>query len=289
MSKLETALLKETEEGESEWKRAVMNELKCAFEDREKDRREFEILRENNTGSIDYLTDTAGKIQADIIDIIETNKSLERRINALERENGKLIEKVEELEKQLEEIPIDIASREDVKRVKKYCIETVDEITAKFESDIKSLERKIKTRSSGGATSEYVIQAPSALPKFKGYMNERPMKFLKELERYVESMALDENQLKRKITQCLEGDALSWWHLHDEQVTNFETFSAKFKDMFWSKFVQREVKRRVDYGKFQEGGRKKSRKLFEHRVGKREGFKSRNRNARFHFANIRVL
>ena len=49
------------------------------------------------------------------------------------------------------------------------------------------------------------------MPKFSGHKRERPMRFLKDFERYISAIDISTNDFNYVIYACLEGIAREWW------------------------------------------------------------------------------
>ena len=56
------------------------------------------------------------------------------------------------------------------------------------------------------------------IPIFKGTDQERPIKFLNDLEKYIAFMQIDERESIQIVSQALEAAAKDWWYIHETNV-----------------------------------------------------------------------
>ena len=93
------------------------------------------------------------------------------------------------------------------------------------------------------------------LPKFKGSENDRPMKFLSALKKYVQATKPDTNNLQCLIAQALEEAAKDWWYLVESKVESLDDFETLFKTSFWNSSIQRNVRRKIELGQYHSQGK----------------------------------
>ena len=88
---------------------------------------------------------------------------------------------------------------------------------------------------------------------FKGTDQERPVKFLNDLDRYIMFMKIDSIESVQIVSQALDRIAKDWWYIHESDVREYEQFKSRFKDRFWSSTIQRQTRRKVDFGTYYAG------------------------------------
>ena len=93
------------------------------------------------------------------------------------------------------------------------------------------------------------------LPKFKGAENDRPMKFLSALKKYVQATKPDITNLQCLISQALEEAAKDWWYLVESKVDSLSDFETLFKTRFWNSSMQRNARRRIELGQYNPQGK----------------------------------
>ena len=86
------------------------------------------------------------------------------------------------------------------------------------------------------------------LPMFKGAENDRPMKFLSALKKYVQATKPDTTNLQCIIAQALEETAKDWWYLVESKVESLDDFEKLFKNRFWNSSMQRNARRNLPSG-----------------------------------------
>ena len=93
------------------------------------------------------------------------------------------------------------------------------------------------------------------IPIFKGFNQERPIKFLNDLEKYIAFMKIDGRESIQIVSQALEAAAKDWWHFHETDVVEYNQFKNLFKERFWNSTIQRQTSRKVEFGTFYAGAR----------------------------------
>ena len=66
------------------------------------------------------------------------------------------------------------------------------------------------------------------MPKFSGHKRDRPMRFLRDFERYISAIDINTNDFNYIIYTCLEGIAREWWELVSQNNENINSFREKF-------------------------------------------------------------
>ena len=84
---------------------------------------------------------------------------------------------------------------------------------------------------------------------------ERPVKFLNELDRYISFMKINSTERIQIVSQALEGIAKDWWHIYESDVCEYDQFKELFKDRFWNSTIKRQTRRKVEFGTFYAGGK----------------------------------
>ena len=92
-------------------------------------------------------------------------------------------------------------------------------------------------------------------PTFSGDHKERPIQFLNQLNDYLNIYRLEGKNSLCMISQCLVGNAKKWWQLNDGNFNNVDEFSRAFKNRFWNVDVQKMVRKKIDFNRFNESGK----------------------------------
>ena len=93
------------------------------------------------------------------------------------------------------------------------------------------------------------------LPKFRGADNERPMKFLSALKKYVQATKPDSTNLQCLFAQALEDEAKDWWYLVESKIDSLKDFETLFKSRFWNSSMQRNARRKIEFGQYYPSGK----------------------------------
>ena len=98
------------------------------------------------------------------------------------------------------------------------------------------LENKLeKNQGSSSAASSWLNKHP--MPKFSGYKRERPMRFLRDFERYINATDIRTNDFNYVVFACLDGLAGEWWDLVSLEHENINSFREKFIKKYWNENV----------------------------------------------------
>ena len=98
------------------------------------------------------------------------------------------------------------------------------------------LESKLqKNLDSSSAVPPWLNKYP--MPKFSGHKRERPMRFLKDFERYISAIDISTYDFNYIIYACLVGIAREWWELVSQNDENVNTFREKFIKKFWNENI----------------------------------------------------
>ena len=93
-----------------------------------------------------------------------------------------------------------------------------------------------------------------AASTFQGEKFEKPIKFLKEMRRYLNPNEMSLNDMKIMLSQNLKGSAASWWYVVENSIQDFEDFEEQFKKKFWSKEITDALVRKIEYGVYASNG-----------------------------------
>ena len=93
------------------------------------------------------------------------------------------------------------------------------------------------------------------LPKLKGAENDRPMKFLSALKKYVQATKPDITILQCLIAQALEETVKDWWYLVESKIESLKDFETLFKTRFWNSSMQRNARRKIELGQYNPQGK----------------------------------
>ena len=111
------------------------------------------------------------------------------------------------------------------------------------------LESKLqKNLGSSSAVSPWINKYP--MPKFSGHKRERPMRFLRDFERYISVIDISTNDFNYIIYACLEGIAREWWELVSQNDENINTFRDKFIKKYWNENVCFQISSELQFGRF---------------------------------------
>ena len=118
--------------------------------------------------------------------------------------------------------------------VKGNILQKLDDSFSELQWQIDEL-KKTKTIDNSGNVSLITpeksrIKVP--VPSFKGTDQERPIKFLNDLDKYILLMKFDERDSIQIVSQALEGVAKDWWYVYESDVQGYEQFKELFKDRF---------------------------------------------------------
>ena len=119
---------------------------------------------------------------------------MEEKIASLEKENDQFIDREAQLRRANNELRDELDTLKNTSRLS--C------------TSIQETQRSVKLQ----------------LPMFKGAENDRPMKFLSALKKYVQASKPDTTNLQCIIAQALEEAAKDWWYLVESKVESLDDF-----------------------------------------------------------------
>ena len=111
------------------------------------------------------------------------------------------------------------------------------------------LENKLqKNLGSSSVVPPWLNKYP--MPKFSGHKRERPMRFLRDFERYISAIDISTNDFNYITYACLEGIAREWWELVSQNDENVNTFREKFIKKYWNENVCFQISSELQFGRF---------------------------------------
>ena len=110
------------------------------------------------------------------------------------------------------------------------------------------LENKLQRNlGSSSAVSPWLNKYP--MPEFSGHRRERPMRFLKDFERYISAIDITANDYNYIIYACLDGIAREWWELVSQNDENISSFGEKFIKKYWNENVCFQISSNLQFGR----------------------------------------
>ena len=68
-------------------------------------------------------------------------------------------------------------------------------------------------------------------------------------------MKINERESIQIVSQALETAAKDWWYIHENDVLEYDQFKNLFKERFWNSTIERQTRRKVEFGTFYAGGK----------------------------------
>ena len=68
-------------------------------------------------------------------------------------------------------------------------------------------------------------------------------------------MKIDGRESMQIVSQALEAAAKDWWYFHETVILEYNQFKNLFKERFWNLTIQRQTRRKVEFGTFYVGGK----------------------------------
>ena len=93
-----------------------------------------------------------------------------------------------------------------------------------------------------------------SMPKLSGHKRERPMRFLKDSERYISAIDIRTSDFIYIIYAGLEGIAREWWELVSQNDENFGSLRDKFIKKFWNENVCFQISSDLQFGRHMPNG-----------------------------------
>ena len=197
-----------------EWKKAVTEELKLLDDHNgELANKHTELLKEQEnlstlcqqcTTSCATNHENILKLHKALKKMQEQFSQMEEKISLLEEENDQFIDREAKMRK------VNNQLRDE--------LNTLKNTSQLFCTSMQENPRSVKLQ----------------LPKFRGAENDRPMKFLSALKKYVQATKPDTTNLQCLIAQALKEAAKDWWYLVESKVESVDDFESLFKTRFWN-------------------------------------------------------
>ena len=93
-------------------------------------------------------------------------------------------------------------------------------------------------------------------PIFKGDHGEKPLKFLVDLQKYIENYSDKKGEnVKILISQCLLKGAKNWFNLVEKDINDYETFVDQFQKRYWNATIKDGLRRIFNSGTYSESGK----------------------------------
>lgn len=193
-----------------------------------------------------YITGLIKPIESKIANFEKTmksntdhNKNLEDTVVEIRNEYEEMVDKLQILQTTVEA---------DTKVTK--------ELHEKFEKIVNTTAPQISAlRASTPFNEISLIQSNRNLkiPTFSNEPYDKPLKYLNELKEYLN--ANNNSDFRCTINNSLKKTASDWWHVVQEETTNYEEFVKKFTDTFWSLAIQDEHNKKLEFGRFRPDGK----------------------------------
>ena len=68
-------------------------------------------------------------------------------------------------------------------------------------------------------------------------------------------MKIDARESIQIDSQAFEGIAKDWWYIYESDVLEYEQFKNMFNNRFWNATIQRQTRRKDEFGYFYAGGK----------------------------------
>ncbi|XP_023248187.1 uncharacterized protein LOC111643991 [Copidosoma floridanum] len=250
------------------WQGAINEDVKEIFEVNKQLIERVNILEKCETDSSD-LRALRAEFTRDIIkatnETHELKESVENgatenllRIEGIEKNYSDLKKSVDKLHEDIDRLYKDVDdSYYDVQSLRDRMGKFFDEAYNDSRSLKQSLDEKLYQvrQSMRQSTTNSSPSLNLSVPKFKGRDGERPIKFLSELERYVNYVRPRDSDLPCIFAECCEETARDWWYLHEHKAKTLAEFKRKFCERYWSPAVQQSLRRKLEFGQYQLGGK----------------------------------
>ena len=218
-----------------DWKKAVTEELKVLDDHQGElanERWDLATVHENLSSLCQQCTTSCATNRENILKLHKAMKkmqeqfsNMEEKISLLEKENDQFIDREAQMRRVNNQLRDELDALKNTSRLS--CI------------SMQETPRGIKLQ----------------LPKFRGADNERPMKFLSSLKKYVQATKPDSTNLQCLFAQALEDAARDWWYLVEDKVEPLEDFETHFKSRFWNSSMQRNARRKIEFGQYYPSGK----------------------------------
>ena len=120
--------------------------------------------------------------------------------------------------------------------------------------DDKRVENNIQVPEQNSFRNVNIGMTDLALPTFGNNGGQNPIKFIRDLENYLEIKSVPEGMKPMVVRNCLTDNAASWYEMLNTEGTTYGEFKRKFIDHFWDRTRQEEVRSKLNQGKFNPRG-----------------------------------
>lgn len=256
-----------------EWEQAVAEELKALYVRQGELEKQFDQFRideslpfprakvsdestayDNINSKFEAMSNVIDKLMRDLLEC-------QNKVKVLEDENKTLAQKNTLLKKSVDDLNANVADRRDLSALKNFFVSQIDDATTNLERDLSehgeilnNLSEQITsmpTGAVGGNSRKIKID----LPKFKGQEFESPMKYIADIKKYVQCIKPLPTELPCVISQSLEDSAKNWWYLQNQNIKCIDDFVEVFKEHYWNASIQRNAKRRIEFGRYNTMGK----------------------------------
>lgn len=172
----------------------------------------------------------------------ESNNTLTDTLNTVIESNSKLGTEIENLTKYNE-------TDEQMAIIKRDLLQEIDTNSQEIQ-EIKNCIRNQSLIISSSPNHDISSKLKFPPPSFKGLDTERPIKFLNDLDNYITLKKLSPDESVKILSQTLDGEAKDWWYVHESDVKTYDEFKLLFKDRFWNATIQRNTRRKVEFGQY---------------------------------------
>jgi DNA repair exonuclease SbcCD ATPase subunit len=241
---LNQALREEIKSSKEEWKEEV-----------KKTEQRFEkIVKQNNENykseinkSTKNLSDNLNRINQEVRKEIKEVKTM---TTENKEENRRIIKQQENMEEQIRKLAEEKGRR-------------IDEVKETQEQ----LQRKVSELESRPSTSNHTTVALSQdIIKDVKYNGREayPMEFLQELKEIKEQFY--PNRGIKWISRHLEGEAMIWWRIVQQQINTYEQFEEAFIRKYWNQQVQEGIRDNLEFGSYKSHGGLSMIQYFERKI-----------------------
>jgi hypothetical protein len=201
-------------------------------------------------------------------EIVKSTRNLSENLNRINQEVQKEIKEVktmttENMEENRRIIKQQENMEENIRKLAEEKGRRIDEVKENQEQ----LQRKVIELESRPATSNHTTVALSQEIVKEVKYNGReayPMEFLHEL-REIRNQFYPNSGIKW-ISRHLEGEAIIWWRIVQQQLNNYEQFEEAFIRKYWNQQVQEGIRDNLEFGSYNTHGGLTMIQYFERKI-----------------------
>lgn len=112
---------------------------------------------------------------------------------------------------------------------------------------IQMMENKIRTLGHGTA-DQATPPVKLDLPTYSGAPFEQPVRFIKNLNNYINAIGASDHSALYLVEAALRGPASDWYEHVRDRIANLEDFRTRFLQRFWNSATQAKIKRELELG-----------------------------------------